>query len=55
MAIRLETKITWGLDVSWVFSIKDPHDIETYASGLKVLGHKNASGGEIITVAINAA
>jgi O-methyltransferase involved in polyketide biosynthesis len=55
MAIRLETKITWGLDVSWVFGIRDPRDIESYAPGLKVLGHKNASGGAIITVSINAA
>jgi O-methyltransferase involved in polyketide biosynthesis len=54
MAIRLETKITWGLDVSWVFGIRDPRDIESYATGLNVLGHVNASGGQIITISINA-
>ena len=36
--LGLETIYTWGLDVSRVFGIKHPHDIETYGSGLKVLG-----------------
>ena len=55
MMIRLETKISWGgLDVPWVFGIKDPHDIESYAPALRVLGYVKASGGPIITVSINA-
>jgi len=54
--IRLETKISWGgLDAPWVFGIKHPRDIETYAPGLRVLGYVKASGGPIITVSINAA
>ena len=55
MLLRLETKITWGgLEVPWVFGIKHPRDIESYAPGLRVLGHVKASAGPIITVSINA-
>ena len=54
--LRLESKLTWGrLDAPWVFGIKHPRDIESYAPGLKVLGDVNGSAGLIITVSINAA
>jgi len=53
--IRLHSKIDFGLDVSWVFGIKDPHDIEAYGNGLKVIGEEKGSAGPIITVSINAA
>jgi O-methyltransferase involved in polyketide biosynthesis len=53
--LRLEIKINWDLDVFWVFGIKHPTDIESYAPGLKVLGDVKASGGPIITVDIQAA
>lgn len=55
MLLRLETKINWGLDASWVFGIKYPRDIESYAPGLRVLGYVKGSAGSIITVSINAA
>jgi O-methyltransferase involved in polyketide biosynthesis len=51
---RLHSRIDWGLDVSWVFGIKDPHDIETYGNGFKVIGVERGSAGPIITVSINA-
>jgi O-methyltransferase involved in polyketide biosynthesis len=53
--IRLHSRIEWGLDVSWDFGIKNPHDIETYGNGLKVIGEEKGSAGPIITVSINAA
>jgi O-methyltransferase involved in polyketide biosynthesis len=54
--IRLNTKVSWGgLDAPWVFGIKDPRGIESYAPGIKVLGYeKGFGGGPIITVSINA-
>jgi O-methyltransferase involved in polyketide biosynthesis len=53
--IRLHSRIDFGLDVSWVFGIKNPHDIEAYGNGLKVIGEEKGSAGPIITVSINAA
>jgi len=52
--IRLHSRIEWGLDVAWNFGIKDPHDIEAYGNGLKVIGEEKGSAGPIITVSINA-
>ena len=52
--VRLHSRIDFGLDVFWVFGIKDPHDIEAFGSGLKVIGEQKGSAGPIITVAINA-
>jgi O-methyltransferase involved in polyketide biosynthesis len=52
---RLHARIDWGLDVSWVFGIKNPHDIEAYGKGLKVIGEEKGSVGPIIIVSINAA
>jgi hypothetical protein len=54
--ISLNTKVSWGgLDAPWVFGIKDPRGIESYAPGIKVLGYeKGFGGGPIITVSINA-
>ena len=52
---RLHSRIEWGLDVSWVFGIKNPHDIEAFGNGLKVIGEEKGSAGPIITVSINAA
>jgi O-methyltransferase involved in polyketide biosynthesis len=53
--IRLHSRIDWGLDVNWVFGIKDPHDLEAYGNSLKVIGEEKGSAGPIITVSINAA
>ena len=53
--IRLHSRIDWGLDVAWVFGIKNPHDLEAYGNGLKVIGEEKGSAGPIITVSINAA
>jgi O-methyltransferase involved in polyketide biosynthesis len=53
--IRLHSRIDCGLDVFWVFGIKNPHDIEAYGNGLKVIGEEKGSAGPIITVSINAA
>ena len=53
--VRLHSRIDFGLDVSWVFGIKNPHDIESYGNGLKVIGEEKGSAGPIITVSINAA
>ncbi|MCJ7533851.1 MAG: class I SAM-dependent methyltransferase [Anaerolineales bacterium] len=53
--VRLHSRIDWGLDVFWVFGIKNPHDIEAYGNGLKVIGEEKGSAGPIITVSINAA
>jgi O-methyltransferase involved in polyketide biosynthesis len=53
--IRLHSKIDWGLDVFWIFGIKDPQDIEAYGNGLKVVGEEKGSAGPIITLSINAA
>jgi len=52
--IRLHSRIDWGLDVSWGFGIKHPHDIEDFGNGLKVIGEEKGSAGPIITVSINA-
>jgi O-methyltransferase involved in polyketide biosynthesis len=52
---RLHSRIEWGLDVSWVFGIKQSRDIEAYGNGLKVIGEEKGSAGPIITVCINAA
>lgn len=51
---RLHARIDWGLDVSWVFGIKDPHDIEAYGNGFHVMGEAKGSTGPIITISINA-
>jgi O-methyltransferase involved in polyketide biosynthesis len=53
--IHLHSILDWGLDVSWVFGIKNPRDIESYGNGLKVIGEEKGSVGPIITVSINAA
>ena len=53
--IRLHSRIDWGLDVSWSFGVKHAGDIESYGSGLKVIGEEKGSAGPIITVSINAA
>jgi O-methyltransferase involved in polyketide biosynthesis len=45
----------WGLDVSFVFGMNDPRDIESYANGFKVIGVEKGNVGPIITVSINAA
>lgn len=52
---RLHSKLEWGLDVAWVFGIQNPHDLETFGKGLKVIGEEKGSAGPIITLSINAA
>jgi O-methyltransferase involved in polyketide biosynthesis len=52
--LSLEAKV-WGLDVSMVFGMNDPRDIESYANGFKVIGVVKGNVGPIITVSINTA
>ena len=52
--IQLESRV-WGIDVSFVFGINNPHDIESYGNGFKVIGDVKGNVGSIITVSINAA
>ena len=53
--LRLHSRLEWGLNVAWVSGIKNPHDLEAYGNGLKVIGVEKGSAGPIITVSINAA
>jgi O-methyltransferase involved in polyketide biosynthesis len=50
--IRLHSRMDWGLDVAWVFGIKDPHDMEAYGNGFRVIGEEKGSAGPIITVSV---
>jgi O-methyltransferase involved in polyketide biosynthesis len=52
--IQLESRV-WGIDVSFAFGINNPHDIESYGKGFKVIGDVKGNVGPIITVSINAA
>ena len=52
--VRLHSRIDWGLDVAWVFGIKNSHDLEAYGNGFKVIGEEKGSAGPIITVSIHA-
>jgi O-methyltransferase involved in polyketide biosynthesis len=52
---RLNARMDWGLDVAWSFGIKNPHDLEAYGNGFKVIGEEKGSAGPIITVSIHAA
>jgi O-methyltransferase involved in polyketide biosynthesis len=52
--IFLESRV-WGIDVSFVYGINNPRDIESYGNGLKVIGVVKGSVGSIITVSINEA
>jgi O-methyltransferase involved in polyketide biosynthesis len=51
--IHLES-IVWGIDVSFVFGINNPRQIESYGNGFKVIGDIKGNVGSIITVSINA-
>ena len=50
--IALESK-AWDIDVSFVFGINDPREIESYGNGFKVIGDVKGNVGPIITVSIN--
>ncbi|MGA9397696.1 MAG: class I SAM-dependent methyltransferase [Anaerolineaceae bacterium] len=52
--LHLHNRIDMGLDVSWVFGIKHPKDLEAFGNGLKVIGVEKGSAGPIITISINA-
>lgn len=52
---RLHSRIEWGLDVSWVYGIRNSHELEAFGDGLKVIGEERGSTGPIITISINAA
>jgi methyltransferase (TIGR00027 family) len=52
--IRLESRV-WDIDVSFVFGINNPRDIESYGNGFKVIEDVKGSVGSIITISINAA
>jgi hypothetical protein len=49
--IQLESR-AWGLDVSIVFGITNPRDIESYGNGFKVISDVKGSIGPIITVSM---
>jgi O-methyltransferase involved in polyketide biosynthesis len=51
--INLESRV-WNIDVSFVFGINNPRDIEAYGTGFKVISNVKGSVGSIITVSINA-
>ncbi len=53
--LRLETRINWQLDARWISGMNDPAEIESYATGLHVLGNVKGSAGPVITVSINPA
>jgi O-methyltransferase involved in polyketide biosynthesis len=55
--MALETRVTWGLETTYVFGLKRPRDLETYAPGLKVVSEEKAGMGlgAILTLSINAA
>jgi O-methyltransferase involved in polyketide biosynthesis len=53
--LRYHSRLDMGLDVAWVFGIKNPRDLETFGNGFKVIGEEKGSVGPIITVSINAA
>ena len=45
----------WGLNVSFLFGMNDPGEIEAMANGLKVIGVGKGNVGPIITASINPA
>jgi O-methyltransferase involved in polyketide biosynthesis len=51
--IQLESRV-WDIDVSIVSGINNPREIESYASGFKVIGVTKGNVGPIVTVSINA-
>ncbi len=51
--IAMEARV-WDLDVSFVFGMQDPRQIESYGEGFKVIGQEKGSAGPIVTVTINA-
>lgn len=53
--VDLRIRYIWGLDVSFLFGIKNSHDLEAYGKGFKVIGDVKGAVGPIITVSINAA
>jgi O-methyltransferase involved in polyketide biosynthesis len=52
--IQIESRV-WDIDVSFVSGINNPHDIESYGNGFKVIGDVKGNVGLIITISINAA
>jgi O-methyltransferase involved in polyketide biosynthesis len=52
--VVIETKQIWGIDISWLFGIKDPMEIESMAKGLRVEEIEKKPAGLIVTVLINA-
>jgi O-methyltransferase involved in polyketide biosynthesis len=51
--INLESRV-WGIDVSFIFGINNPREIESYGDDFKVIGDVKGNVGPIITVSINA-
>ena len=50
--IQLESR-AWNIDVSIVSGFNDPHEIEAYGNGLKVIDVVKGNVGPIVTVSIN--
>ena len=53
--IPVAARLAGGFDVSFVFGISKPRDIEAYGSGFRFVGEARGMVGPIITVSINAA
>jgi O-methyltransferase involved in polyketide biosynthesis len=55
LLLALESKFDWELEgVEWLFGLRRPDEVETFAAGLTVLGSVKGSAGPVVTVAINA-
>jgi methyltransferase (TIGR00027 family) len=50
----LRVRYAWGLDVSFLFGIKNPRDMETYGKDFKVIDVAKGPLRPIVTVSINA-
>jgi len=50
--INLESR-AWGVDVSFASGMKNSREIESFASGFKVIGEAKGNVGPIIIVTVN--
>lgn len=53
LLLRLDARISWGLDAAMAFGIRDPQQLEAYGTGLKVIGEEKGSAGPILTFSIH--
>jgi hypothetical protein len=52
--IKLQGKVTLGLNLSMTFGIEKPQDIEAYGKGFKIIGEGKGTIGPIIIASINS-